>query len=56
MPVNVAVAPTQITPSLVIVPDVSDTVIPGVGNALMVKFVLADGRHAAFEGVGVKMA
>ena len=32
VPVRVAEAPTQIWPSLLVVPEVSATVIPGVGN------------------------
>ena len=36
MPVNVAVAPVQMIPSFAVVPDVSVTVVPGVGNGFTV--------------------
>ena len=36
MPIKLAVAPSQITPSFVIVPDVSVTVMPGVGSGFTV--------------------
>ena len=41
VPVKDAEAPAQITPSLFIVPDVSATVMPGVGSGLTVIVVEA---------------
>ena len=40
VPVKVAEAPAQIEPSLLVVPEVSATVIPGVGKGLTVIVVV----------------
>ena len=54
--VRVAGAPTQIMPSLAVIPDASVTAIAGTGNALTVKLVVAEGRQLGSIGVGVSMA
>ena len=42
VPVRVAEAPIQIEPSLLVVPEISATVIPGVGSGFTVIVVVAD--------------
>ena len=42
VPVRVAEAPRQIMPSLLVIPEVSATVIPGVGNGLTVMVVVVE--------------
>jgi len=42
VPVKVAEAPAQIEPSLLVVPEVSATVIPGVGKGLTVTVVVVE--------------
>ena len=54
--VSVAVAPVQIVPSLLLSPDVSDTVTVAVGSALTTSEVVADGRHVGSDGAGARMA
>jgi hypothetical protein len=43
-------------PSLAVVPEVSATVIPGVGKAFTTKVVAALGLQVGSLGVGVRMA
>ena len=47
VPVKVADAPAQMMPSLLTVPEVSATVIPGVGNGLTVMVVVAEAVQPA---------
>ena len=54
--VSVAVAPVHIIPSLLLSPDVSDTVTVAVGSALTTSEVVAEGRHAGSDGTGDRMA
>ena len=54
--VNATVAPLQMIPSLFAAPEVSETVIPGVGSALTTSVVFAEGRQAGLMCVGVSIA
>jgi len=47
VPLRVADAPAQMIPSLLVVPEVSATVIPGVGNGLTVMVVVAEAVQPA---------
>ena len=47
VPVNVADAPAQMMPSLLAVPEVSATVIPGVGRGFTVMVVVAEAVQLA---------
>ena len=47
VPLRVADAPAQMMPSLLVVPEVSATVIPGVGNGLTVMVVVAEAVQPA---------
>ena len=47
VPLRVADAPAQIIPSLAVVPEVSATVIPAVGNGFTVMVVVAEAVQPA---------
>ena len=56
VPVNVALDPLQMMPSLGVNPDVSVMVISATGKALTVKLVVADGRQFGSAGAGSNIA